>query len=145
MELERAEFYADAEATPAAPPMIGVIGRLRAVFGPGSSSGGRGGGSLVIKDEIERELGVLVGLPLAYASRVVDMGTFGFGAESVQVQSVSPSGSPTTACTSRRSGGSSATARSCSATRTTSTRRATPPSGARTSSPASLRGPVAMT
>jgi hypothetical protein len=44
----------------------------------------------VIKDEIERELGVLVGLPLAYASRVVDMGTFGFGAESIQVQRGQP-------------------------------------------------------
>ena len=34
-----------------------------------------------IKDEIEHELQALVGLPLRYASRAVDMGTFGFGAE----------------------------------------------------------------
>ena len=33
-----------------------------------------------IRDEIEHELGVLIGLPLAYASRAVDMATFGFGA-----------------------------------------------------------------
>lgn len=44
----------------------------------------------VIKDEIEHELGVLVGLPLAYASRAVDMGTFGFGTESVQVRRGQP-------------------------------------------------------
>ena len=44
----------------------------------------------VLKDEIERALGVLVGLPLAYASRAVDMGTFGFGAKSVQVRRGQP-------------------------------------------------------
>ncbi len=35
-------------------------------------------------------MAVLVGLPLAYAGRAVDMGTFGFGAESVQVQRGQP-------------------------------------------------------
>ena len=44
----------------------------------------------VLKDEIEHALGVLVGLPLAYASRAVDMGTFGFGTESVQVRRGQP-------------------------------------------------------
>jgi hypothetical protein len=43
-----------------------------------------------IKDEIEREVGVLVGLPLRYASRAVDMGTFGFGSVTDQIRRGEP-------------------------------------------------------
>ena len=87
-------------------------------------------GRLGIKDEIERELGALVGLPLAYASRVVDMGTFGFGAVSVRSSAASRPGSPYRR-TSRRSGDRPRRRDRRSATGTTSTRRATRPSGAR--------------
>jgi hypothetical protein len=38
-----------------------------------------------VRDEIEQALGPLVALPLCYASHAVDMGTFGFGAETEQV------------------------------------------------------------
>lgn len=38
-----------------------------------------------MKDQIENELAVLIGLSLRYASRAVDMGTFGFGNENDDV------------------------------------------------------------